>query len=72
MALEHYAPPRDPWIDIVYQDDDILVVNKPAGLLSVPGRLPEHYDSLSPSRGFFRYSGGASLGYVDIGFDAAR
>ncbi|MEZ9316148.1 pseudouridine synthase [Vibrio lentus] len=46
MALEQYTPPREPWTDIVYQDDDILVVNKPAGLLSVPGRLPEHYDSM--------------------------
>jgi tRNA pseudouridine32 synthase/23S rRNA pseudouridine746 synthase len=30
--------------EIIYEDDD-LVVNKPAGLLSVMGRLPEHQDS---------------------------
>ena len=46
MAMLEYTPPTEPWIDIVYQDDDVLVVNKPPGLLSVPGRAPEHYDSM--------------------------
>ncbi len=46
MAMLEYLPPQDPWIDIVYQDESILVVNKPSGLLSVPGRAPEHYDSM--------------------------
>ncbi|WED22135.1 bifunctional tRNA pseudouridine(32) synthase/23S rRNA pseudouridine(746) synthase RluA [Vibrio sp. JC009] len=46
MALLTYTPPTDPYLDITYQDDHILVANKPAGLLSVPGRLAEHYDSL--------------------------
>lgn len=46
MALLEYLPPTDPWTDIVYQDEHILVANKPAGLLSVPGRLAEHYDSI--------------------------
>ncbi|GIT92940.1 RNA pseudouridine synthase [Jannaschia pagri] len=32
-----YDPPQGP-IPVVYQDDDILVVDKPQGLLSVPGR----------------------------------
>ena len=40
-----YNPSVEP-IEITYQDDFILVANKPAGLLSVPGRLEEHYDSL--------------------------
>lgn len=40
-----YNPSTDP-INITYQDDSILVANKPEGLLSVPGRLEEHYDSL--------------------------
>ncbi|MCH7385287.1 RluA family pseudouridine synthase [Acinetobacter dispersus] len=39
-----YTPPQDP-LDIVYEDEDLLVINKPAGLLSVMGRLPEHQDS---------------------------
>ncbi|MCW8347726.1 RluA family pseudouridine synthase [Vibrio sp. ZSDZ65] len=46
MAMLSYTPPTDPWIDIVYEDEDILAVNKPSGLLSVPGRAAEHYDSM--------------------------
>jgi len=34
-------------LDIIFQDDDLLVLNKPSGLLSVPGRLVEHKDSLT-------------------------
>lgn len=33
--------------DILYQDDDFIVLNKPANLLSVPGRGPEKQDCLS-------------------------
>lgn len=40
-----YQPPRLPWLDILYQDKDIMVINKPSGLLSVPGREAKHYDS---------------------------
>ena len=40
-----YAPSDDP-IEIIHRDDDLLIVNKPSGLLSVPGRLAEHKDSL--------------------------
>ncbi len=46
MAMLEYNPPTDPWIDIVFEDDHILAVNKPSGLLSVPGRLAEHHDSM--------------------------
>ncbi len=42
-----YSPPQQPWLDIIYQDDAIIVLNKPSGLLSVPGRLPEHNDSIA-------------------------
>jgi tRNA pseudouridine32 synthase/23S rRNA pseudouridine746 synthase len=34
-------------LEIVFKDDDLVVVNKEAGLLSVPGRLEENYDSVS-------------------------
>lgn len=46
MPADHfvYAPPQDV-LKIVYEDDDLVVIEKPAGLLSVPGRLPEHQDS---------------------------
>ncbi|MEE2002760.1 pseudouridine synthase [Alkalimonas sp. MEB108] len=45
--LIDYQPPLHPYLEILYQDDDILVLNKPSGLLSVPGKAPEHQDSLS-------------------------
>ena len=44
MALIHYAPPLTPYLQIIYQDDDIIVLDKPSGLLSVPGKAPEHAD----------------------------
>ncbi|WP_192457901.1 bifunctional tRNA pseudouridine(32) synthase/23S rRNA pseudouridine(746) synthase RluA [Musicola keenii] len=44
--MEPYNPPRDPWLHVLYQDQHIIVVNKPSGLLSVPGRADEHKDSI--------------------------
>ena len=40
-----YDPPQEP-LDVIYRDDFILVLNKPSGLLTVPGRRAEHADSL--------------------------
>ncbi len=40
-----YTPPDTP-LDILHEDHEILVVNKPAGLLSVPGKGPELADCL--------------------------
>jgi|TARA_B110000305_G_scaffold192857_1_gene216234 tRNA pseudouridine32 synthase/23S rRNA pseudouridine746 synthase len=34
-------------VEILYQDKDIVVVDKPSGLLSIPGRGPEKIDSVS-------------------------
>ena len=45
MALIEYNPPQEPWLDLVYRDDYIAVVNKPSGLLSVPGNQLQYYDS---------------------------
>ncbi|MEE9302860.1 MAG: pseudouridine synthase [Thiotrichaceae bacterium] len=43
-----YIVPRcDKEIAILYQDDDILLINKPDGLLSVPGRHPLNKDSIN-------------------------
>lgn len=36
-----------PGIEVLYADAALLVLNKPAGLLSVPGRGPENADCLS-------------------------
>ncbi len=41
-----YQPPMTPYLDIIYQDNDIVVLNKSSGLLTVTGRLPEHQDCL--------------------------
>lgn len=45
MALIEYNPPQTPWLDEIYRDNHILVLNKPSGLLSVPGNRPEYQDS---------------------------
>lgn len=38
-----YKPPQAP-LQIIYQDDSLVVINKPSGLLSNPGRAPETQD----------------------------
>ncbi len=43
--LENYAPPIAP-LAVLYRDDVVLVIDKPAGLLSVPGKSPAHADCL--------------------------
>ncbi len=40
-----YAPPSGP-LDVVHRDVDLLVLNKPSGLLSVPGKAAKHADCL--------------------------
>ncbi|MCC2617946.1 bifunctional tRNA pseudouridine(32) synthase/23S rRNA pseudouridine(746) synthase RluA [Aestuariibacter halophilus] len=47
MALLHYNPPTTPYLQIVYRDDDLIILDKPSGLLSVPGKAAEHKDSLA-------------------------
>ena len=39
-----YRPPQQPLV-VLYEDEDLVIIDKPAELLSVPGRLPEHHDS---------------------------
>ena len=41
-----YDPPLDPYLTVLHYDEDILIVNKQAELLSVPGRSDEHYDCI--------------------------
>jgi tRNA pseudouridine32 synthase / 23S rRNA pseudouridine746 synthase len=45
MTELEYAPPPSA-LDILYLDDDLLVVNKPAGLLTVPGKGPAKQDCM--------------------------
>ncbi|MGG4609825.1 RluA family pseudouridine synthase [Providencia sp. Me31A] len=40
------APPCDEQIDILYQDEHLLLINKPSGLLSLSGKNPQNLDSV--------------------------
>ena len=42
-----YEPPAHHGLDVIYLDSHYLAVNKPAGLLSVPGRGPEKADCMA-------------------------
>lgn len=41
-----YKPPVHNGLDILYEDEYLLIVNKPSGLLSVPGRGPDKQDCM--------------------------
>ena len=42
-----YHPPLEPYVSILHRDAGFLVLDKPSGLLSVPGRHPALSDSLA-------------------------
>ena len=44
MQIFDYHPPSIPWLDIRYHDRDIIIINKPSGLLSNPGIAPHTFD----------------------------
>jgi len=46
MNAPEYTPPVNEGLEILYEDDYLLAVNKPSGLLSVPGRGPDKQDCL--------------------------
>ncbi|MGV6809574.1 MAG: pseudouridine synthase [bacterium] len=41
-----YTPPPDEGLNLLYCDNDLLVVDKPAGLLSVPGKGEDRQDCM--------------------------
>lgn len=45
LAPLRYDPPTEPRLVIIHEDRDMVVLNKPGGLLSVPGRTPDLFDS---------------------------
>jgi len=47
MQAPEYNPPLNNGLDILFEDAYILAVNKPAGLLSVPGRGEDKQDCLA-------------------------
>ena len=42
-----YSPPPDTGLSLIFADDSLVVVDKPAGLLSVPGRGEDKADCLA-------------------------
>lgn len=40
-----YRPPQGP-LEVLYQDENLIMVNKHSGLLTVPGRADDHKDCL--------------------------
>lgn len=44
--MDSYQPSTVPYLDILYEDDAILLANKPSGLLTVPGRGDDKKDCL--------------------------
>ncbi len=44
--MQDYNPPPDSGLALIYQDDSLLVLDKPSGLLSVSGRGSHKQDSL--------------------------
>ncbi|HHH43415.1 MAG TPA: RluA family pseudouridine synthase [Gammaproteobacteria bacterium] len=45
--MNPYSPPADTGLEFLYRDEALLVVNKPAGLLSVPGRGASRRDCMA-------------------------
>lgn len=45
MTLLSYDPPQEPFLEVLYNEAGVVAINKPSGLLSVPGKAPEHKDS---------------------------
>lgn len=41
-----YTPPTEPWLTVLHADEDIVVLDKPSGLLSVAGKDPALADCL--------------------------
>lgn len=59
-----YCPPQTE-LDVIFCNDDLVVLNKPSGLLSVPGRNVEHKDCLE-TRAQLRYSSATTVHRLDM------
>ncbi|TNF35478.1 MAG: RluA family pseudouridine synthase [Gammaproteobacteria bacterium] len=60
-----YSPPPDTGLDLIYEDEFLLVLNKPSGLLSVPGKGAAHQDSLA-TRVQMRFSDALIIHRLDM------
>jgi tRNA pseudouridine32 synthase / 23S rRNA pseudouridine746 synthase len=59
-----YEPPTEPWLTVLHEDADIVVLDKPSGLLSVAGKDPALSDCLE-ARVKARYPGAAMAHRLD-------
>ncbi len=60
-----YDPPGEPLLSVLHHDGDLLVVDKPSGLLSVPGKAAEHADCLE-TRASQAYAGARIVHRLDM------
>lgn len=61
-----YTPPQEPFLSILFDDGEVMVVDKPTGLLSVPGKKKEYHDSIL-SRVRQRYPAAQAVHRLDLG-----
>lgn len=59
-----YRPPTEPWLTVIHADDDLVVLDKPSGLLSVAGKDPALADCLE-ARVKARWPGAAMAHRLD-------
>ena len=60
-----YRPPFEPWLAVLHIDPEILVLSKPSGLLSVPGKTPDLADCLE-ARAQARHPGARTVHRLDL------
>jgi tRNA pseudouridine32 synthase/23S rRNA pseudouridine746 synthase len=60
-----YAPPLEPFLTVLHVDRDILVLSKPSGLLSVPGKDPALSDC-ARHRAQARHPGALTVHRLDL------
>lgn len=63
-TIPDYRPPLEPWLAVVYEDEDLVVLDKPSGLLSVPGRHASLSDSIQ-TRALARWPGAGMVHRLD-------
>jgi tRNA pseudouridine32 synthase/23S rRNA pseudouridine746 synthase len=61
-----YAPPLEPFLAVLHADAEIVVIDKPSGLLSVPGKPAAHGDS-AQTRVAMRWPGARAVHRLDLG-----
>ncbi|QDL94293.1 RNA pseudouridine synthase (plasmid) [Paroceanicella profunda] len=60
-----YAPPREPFLTVLHADDHLILVSKPSGILSVPGR-GDHLQDCIATRARSLYAGARIVHRLDL------